>query len=309
MQKRRGSARKKAYLGKDSTIERSLIFIFSEELEHQQTNEMLDPTKMLVRLLKKSPLIALMLVFSTTVLCANDLNDSNRSRSSLKGAVGIGTMIRTKYEGSNKYTYQALPVLDISYKSFFVSPFRGAGINVLLSKELVIAPAIGIRPKRPRWEIEERGAMKGFNDLGATAGISTIYRIEKITISARAFMGLSSDNGTIMGISAGYMETIGEQWALNFSVSTEYADKKYNQTFFGITPKQSGKYHFDIYEAKSGFKDIGLNVNISHNITKMLSISAIGGYKRFIDIAADSPIVESGTPDQYHIGVAISHRF
>ncbi|MDR0746878.1 MAG: MipA/OmpV family protein [Helicobacteraceae bacterium] len=262
----------------------------------------------LARSLKASPSIVLMLIFSVDILCADDLNDNNRSKSSFKGAIGIGVVTKTRYEGSREYTQKAVPVLEMSYKSFFISPLRGIGISIPLSQEFEIAPSISIYSKRPEWEMEKRGETASFNDLRAAASISATYRYGRIASSAWVLKRLSADDGMLVGLKIGCMNTIGEQWMLNLSVSAEYADKKYNQALFGITPEQSGEYHFDIYEAKSGFKDIGINASISYRITKTLSISAVGGYKRLLDIAANSPIVKDGTADQYRVGIIMSHR-
>ncbi|MDR2033128.1 MAG: MipA/OmpV family protein [Helicobacteraceae bacterium] len=262
----------------------------------------------MVKTARKTALL-IALCFGANIVYASDSNDTNKSQSGFGGSIGFGVMNRAKYEGSKSYGAQALPVLMLNYKIFFISPLGGIGFNLPISKKLIVAPALSFRPKRPKWREEDEGAIKGFKSLGATAGANVIYKANDFTFSARVFSGFSNNKGVSTDMSVAYAKKINDNWGLNFALSAAYADKNYNQIYYGVTQEYSQKFGFDIYEAKAGFRDIGFGVNINYNITKSLSIGVLSGYRRLIDVAADSPIVKAGTPDQYIIGALFAYRF
>jgi outer membrane scaffolding protein for murein synthesis (MipA/OmpV family) len=261
----------------------------------------------MVKTARKAALL-IALCFGANIVYANDSNDTNKSQSSFRGSIGFGVMSRAKYEGSKSYEAQALPVLTLNYKILFISPL-GIGFNLPISKKLIVAPTLSFRPKRPKWQEEDEGAIKGFKSLGLTAGANVIYKANDFAFSARVFSGLSDNKGISTDTSVVYAKKINDDWGLNFALSAAYADKNYNQTYYGVTPEYSQKFGYDIYVAKAGFRDIGFGANINYNITKSLSIGVLSGYRRLIDVAADSPIVKAGTPNQYMIGAVFAYRF
>ena len=63
------------------------------------------------------------------------------------------------------------------------------------------------------------------------------------------------------------------------------------------------------YNADSGFRSVGLAARASYGLTDDWTFHVQGGYDRLIGDAADSPITERGSENQFTLGAGVTYRF
>jgi len=81
------------------------------------------------------------------------------------------------------------------------------------------------------------------------------------------------------------------------------------ETYFGISPAQSARSGYDVYEADGGFKDVGVTLGLDYMFTERIGIGGRAQYKRLLGDAADSPIVDNeGSADQFLSTLFLTYR-
>ena len=77
-----------------------------------------------------------------------------------------------------------------------------------------------------------------------------------------------------------------------------------------IDEKNSLKSGLDTFKADSGIKDIGLTVPVLYSPWDHWSIMGVAAYKRLLDDAEDSPVVDDeGDKNQFVAGALLVYRF
>lgn len=109
----------------------------------------------------------------------------------------------------------------------------------------------------------------------------------------------------------GHRMTFFDKLHIEQSLSTTYANARYNNQYFGITRKQSlnSKYQYQEYHANSGIKDVSFSVVASYPITDKFSASLTTEYKCLTGPAIKSPLVKKGTRHQGLVGAGIIYTF
>jgi outer membrane scaffolding protein for murein synthesis (MipA/OmpV family) len=87
------------------------------------------------------------------------------------------------------------------------------------------------------------------------------------------------------------------------------ADKAYNQANFGVSEEQASRSAYPVYNADSGFMDVGFKGSFDYYLTPQFSIDVFAGYNHLLGEAAASPLVERGSEDQFSTGVAFFYHF
>jgi outer membrane protein len=232
--------------------------------------------------------------------------ESMEYESPFRVTVGIGMGSGPKFEGSNEYAIMPIPIISMEYGSFFLSPMGGVGMRVPV-EGFVISPALRVRPER---NINSDGGLGDrTTSLRLAGGAGIVWNAGGFSLGADVSQGLSEKNkGWTYDLEAGYSRPISAEWSYTAKVSAMYADRDYNQTYFGITSDESVRTGYETYYARAGFKHVGLGGSLNHVIDKDTMLGIFASYRRLIGPAADSPIVERGSKDQVTLAVMMLWR-
>lgn len=75
-------------------------------------------------------------------------------------------------------------------------------------------------------------------------------------------------------------------------------------SFFDVDVRDSQRSGLNIYDADSGFKDVGCNIVAVYKWSDKWSVRTSGGFTRLLNDAEDSPVVDDrGDGNQLHVGV------
>jgi outer membrane scaffolding protein for murein synthesis (MipA/OmpV family) len=88
---------------------------------------------------------------------------------------------------------------------------------------------------------------------------------------------------------------------------TTYANNSYMDCFFSVDSIQASNSGLTVYNAEKKFKDLGVSFIVNYKISDALSLNTMFGYKRLLNDAGDSPIVED--KNQYNGSLFLVHKF
>jgi outer membrane scaffolding protein for murein synthesis (MipA/OmpV family) len=227
---------------------------------------------------------------------------------SLSGSLGLAVTARPEFEGSNRYKAQLLPVVDLSYGPVFLTMGQGLGLNLVSAPGWTVAPAL-----RYRWARKEKDSdlLKGLGDLkdGVEAGGVIRWQPGPAGLSLKVFQGLGRVDGLTAELGADYGTVLAEDLKGSVGLSAMFADRKYNQCHFGITPAQADKSGYEAYDPGAGLKHVAVSGSLSYALTEHLGLGLWTQYKRLTGPAADSPLVERGSADQFLSALSVSFNF
>ena len=97
--------------------------------------------------------------------------------------------------------------------------------------------------------------------------------------------------------------------AYSAGVDSTYGTDDYMDEFFSVGANNAARSGLSRYSADAGFKDIGLEAALTYKFTPRWSVTGLGRYARLIGDAEDSPIVKTGSENQFVTGVLVGFSF
>lgn len=223
--------------------------------------------------------------------------------------LGAGIAYAPEYAGAKKSRVVPLPYFERTFSNgAFISTMRGLGYqtevaNVGLSAALSYG---GARADHKRNAFDGSDALKGMGDISGSAqvALSASYQVGTVGLSLGTTQNLAHrEHGATysLGASMPVYTTASDQ--VGMSVSTQYADKKHMQTYFGVTAVQSAASGYKAYTAKGGFANVTAGVNWNHVLDKNWSVHTMLGVSHLTGDAADSPLTKRKTTPMLMTGI------
>ena len=210
-----------------------------------------------------------------------------------------GATVAPRYAGSDKQ--HASPLVGIDYQmanGFFASTLRGAGYGAALGP-LQVSAAIGYRPERS--EKDRNGfasnggnALRGMGDVkaSATAVLAVTAPLsDRFGLTASVEAPLSQrDNGRTGSVGANVvvLQTNADQ--LTVGLSTSAGDRKYMQTYFGVTPAQAMRTRYARYAPTSGLYQAEASIAYTHQLDGRWSVTTALSETTLLRNAKTSPL-------------------
>jgi MipA family protein len=231
-------------------------------------------------------------------------------------SLGLFVTSSPEYEGGKKRVTSALPDFNLSYRTKDFGTFgvgsksRGASWTIIDKEEYSFGIAIGgdagrtdkkdgtaFRPGSAR--LRGLGEIKAAAEFGVfghvVAGIPISLQIMKGTGDGKPDsndFSIKGHGGTHAELGTEIPWKLNESLTLSFSSNVSWADKKYTQTYFGVTGAQAARSNFKEYNTKGGVKSVSVGVGLNYQIDKNWSANAGLTYSQLQGNAAKSPIIE-----------------
>lgn len=216
---------------------------------------------------------------------------------------GLGVGYGPKAVGSSESETGAIPYIDITYRNRIFLGVGGLGVYAYNGDRgtlgLSVSPGIG------RDEKDDRKLLAGLGDIDAGAAINAFGSIPlgPVELSADISKELDGSEGTLatFGVASGL--PLGEKTFIGVSVSTSWADEKFQDAFSSVTARQSARRAqlrvgqpslraLPVYDADAGFYQSDLGLSLTHQFNEKWLISASVSQSFLIGDAKDSPISE-----------------
>jgi MipA family protein len=243
-------------------------------------------------------------------------------------SVGLGLVSAPEYEGGKKTVSGIFPDINASYKTNSFGTFaigskaRGASWTAIETDAYSFGISLGfdsgridtkdgtlLRPGSKR--LKGMGEIKSSAEIGVFGHVNVGIPLTLAVIKGSGDGKADSITGNIKGHGGSRIELgaeipwqISSNVGLSFTPNIVWADKKYNQTYFGVTAAQSSRSGFRAYSAGAGLKSAGLTVGMNYKIDSNWSANAAASFNQLLGDAGKSPLVQKKSQNTFTVGVA-----
>tara|TARA_A100001391_G_scaffold83275_1_gene54490 strand:+ start:31321 stop:32190 length:870 start_codon:yes stop_codon:yes gene_type:complete len=246
-------------------------------------------------------------------------------------SVGVGVAVNPSYLGSDDYVFTPLPIVQGSLGGVGISP-RGGGLaldfvsNSGDGVDFDLGVAARLRANR-NTQIKDEvvaslGKLNKAIEVGPTAGVTfnkVLNPYDSLTVSTDAAWDINgAHKGFVLSPSVTYFTPLSRGMAASLSVSTEYADAKFQDYYFAVSPAQSlatGGELPAFQPSGGGFTRAGVTlltgIDLDGDLTNGgFALIVVGGYSRVLGDAAESPFTSvRGSKDQFFGAFGVGYTF
>ncbi|SEQ99153.1 MipA/OmpV family protein [Sphingobium sp. YR768] len=207
--------------------------------------------------------------------------------------LGVGVAATPAYQGSDETRIIPIPAIDIREGWLFANLRNGVGVIPISTEHFEIgASAVFVQGYRGKDvpdgidRLSDGVGARLFTNIRAGGFVATLGAVKIVS---------GGTKGTVADASISYPINISSRFTLTPTVGTTWADRKYNDRYFGVTPTESLASGLPEFGMGGGFKDVSGMLTASYRLTDRITLSATGGVTSMIGDAADSPLVEKKT--------------
>jgi outer membrane protein len=235
--------------------------------------------------------------------------------------LGLGPSMTPRYEGDNNYKFSVIPAISLRYKDLVEvnnNEVRLIAFNRMFNADTG-NDATGNLRVGPTVSVDFGRAEDDSPDLTGLGGISTSlelgafisYTQGPMRLRARARHDIMSGHGGgTMRLDAAYTIFQAAPVALGVNVTSTWATGKYMQSYFGVSPAQSAASGLPVFDANSGFKDVGVELTSNYIFASQWALVSNVGYKRLMGDAKNSPLVrQRGSANQMAFQAFVVYSF
>ncbi|MEX2629246.1 MAG: MipA/OmpV family protein [Tistlia sp.] len=244
--------------------------------------------------------------------------EAERDPDAVTGSLTLGVGAGPDYEGSNDYQVLPAPGFRVNWRGYGAfSQGPALYLDLLPQAELLGGPLVGYRFGRDDVDdgrVDALPDVDGAIELGAFLGFSLPLgedpreRFSAILSYSRDISG-AHDGFLISGsLSSGFV--LARPLGLTLGTSLTYASENYQDTYFGVSSAGAAASGLRAYDPSGGLKDASLRASLSYSLSPSWSLGPTVIYKRLLEDAADSPLVEeAGSADQFIGSLSTTWRF
>ncbi len=267
--------------------------------------------------LNVSPLMTSVLKRFGLLLCASVAAGSVSAQDLSTGAperqrqfeidLGIGAMVKPRFSSSESYLVAPFPIISVG--RFYV-PGLGQVVDGRRKSGIFFFPSFGFVGERSSDDAKDLAGTKDV-DWALELGLGGGYRTEHFRVFGELRQGINGHTGQVgqLGLDGIIYPT--DRFEFSIGPRASFASGEYMDTYFGVTSSEAtasgGK--LSAYNASAGFKSVGISARGSYDWNDTTRLHLQAGYDRLIGDAADSPITDQGSKDQFRIGMGVSYKF
>lgn len=231
--------------------------------------------------------------------------------------VQAGVAVATRYAGSDERA--VVPLIGVEYvhpSGFFASTQRGLGYAGSAGG-FSYGAALGYRGKREEKKTTGLGFsggskyLRGMGEVkgSATANLTLSYAVmERLQLQVATEQPVSNrDNGALYSIGAAATLLEDGKNTMVLSVSANAGDKKYLQTYHGVTAAQSARSGYAAYTPKAGAHLAEAGVSWQHKLSSEWSVTGMVGAQSLLGDAKKSPLTRRTTSPVGAVYVSYSY--
>ncbi len=235
-------------------------------------------------------------------------------------SVGIGLARAPEFSGSSDYSF--FPTASFEYETrfgIFKNEQIGFQLDLIKSGSVDTGPILRINTGRDDSVTDDAVAAlpeieatpevgwfvgSGFKlaSLGLTSNAIVIGRLSAVTDIG------DGHGGTQINGSVGLVMPINERLRFIPSVSFNYGDDSYTDSFYGIQDANASA-DLSAYTPSAGVESTQFALVAIRTINERWKATGVFAYTTLQGDAAQSPIVARGDEDQFYSGVTLSYQF
>jgi len=237
-----------------------------------------------------------------------------------EGAIGLNVSSSADFQGAAGRRFKATPGFFLRYGRYTVTNAGGfvtrraddvmRGLGVDLSRNDRLRVGVALRYDGGRSE-STSDALQGLGDVKPTLRVraTATYRIDDGwrlggSWSIDAF-GRGGGSYADLTVARDHRFSPATVWTWGGTLT--YAGDRYMQSYFGITPEQSARSVYPVYDPASGWRDATLFTNFRTDLSADWLLLAGASRSRLVGPAAASPLTKSR--DSWGLNAGLAWRF
>lgn len=225
--------------------------------------------------------------------------------------LGAGAEEKPLYDGASVYRTEAGPVINVRYRDIaFASVGEGFGVNLLHGDHYRAGVALGF--DLGRYESQDLDHLKGLGDIPRAPLVRVFgsYVISKsfpLVIRADARQIIGGPDGLLGDVEA-YLPLPGSSKKLIMFAgpSITFADHRYVQKEFGVTPAQALASGYPVFDVHGGTNAVGLGFSATRFLTDHWLVNLDAAINHLRGSADESPITQKARQRALSLSVAYS---
>lgn len=211
------------------------------------------------------------------------------------------------YPGADDY--MGAPDLGFTFGSLtWGGRTYGAGIGNIPEPGFAVRGAFKVIGERDDDDNPELAGLEDI-DMAVEVGIGLVYRETNWQAFGEVRQGFGGHEGVTGTLGADVIFRPTDRWTITAGPRLNFGSSEYASTYFGVTPAEAAASSFAAYEADGGLLGAGFAVEGIYQINNDWAVQSTLSYERLKNSAADSPIVQAGSEDQWRISVGLSRAF
>lgn len=212
-------------------------------------------------------------------------------------SLGAGASWRPTFEGSDRSRFRPLPVITVNWRDTIT--FGEGGLSAQLRRGRLRMGG-GLTFDGGRKDHDTGGIfgggddrLRGMGDIDFALGLRgfAAWRLGFIELNASAIKYLGEQNdGILASLGASAPLPLGRKLLFIPGVRASWADDKYMQTFFGVTPLQASRSIFPAFNARSGLQEVRGSANLIYRFNDHWYGAVNTNVTQLLGDAAHSPI-------------------
>jgi outer membrane scaffolding protein for murein synthesis (MipA/OmpV family) len=216
---------------------------------------------------------------------------------------GVGAIMRPTYLGSDRYKASPMPLIDVKWNDTVALGAEGLRLYWHADR-LTIGAGLTFDPGRDEKDSgtfafgagDDR--LKGLGKIDAALGyqIFASYRLWRINLHAAAikFDGKQND-GVVVRYGAALPLPLGDSFVVTPHIDSQWGNKSYTQTYFGVTAQQALRSQFTPFDAGSGTLGVTAGVNLRYALSRHWFVMGDVSTTALTGDAKHSPLSYSNT--------------
>jgi MipA family protein len=236
-------------------------------------------------------LLAAMLTMRSPSVLAEGPEDSSKE-GELVVSIGASYGTDSLTQGASTEA-ELFPLIDVAYtRGRFAVGFDGVSYQLVSSDAFGVGVGLGYDLGRKE---EDSTRLRGMGDVRGSAfvGLFADWRLLDglLTLSASTAGATRRENGVTAALEATVAYPLAGEKVIGFlSLAANFADEKYMQTYYGVTPSQSARSGYRTLTPESGLYESAVTLGFEYAINKKWSTTLLLGSTRREGDAAESPI-------------------
>lgn len=259
-----------------------------------------------------------MLASAAGILAFAGAQNAHADEHDVSGFIALGGIYTPDFEGSEDYEVSPFGVGRLEYQHYYVET-RGPGLraNVSPFEHFEFGPAIGYRGERD--DDVENDAVSRLRDIDGAVEAGGFVKVKTNGVMHPSDeLGFEVDvrtdvsdthEGTLVSFGPSYGYSPSREWRLGAGIAATYVTDDYAETYFSVDANNAARSGLRRYNAEGGIKDVGVTFTANYAINERWGIPVLAGYSKLLGDAADSPIVDQGSDNQFILGTGLSYRF
>jgi outer membrane scaffolding protein for murein synthesis (MipA/OmpV family) len=228
--------------------------------------------------------------------------------------LGLGPQVVTSFPGAS--AYRVWPTGTLAWRGpndppAFAAPDDGFGV-ALLDLGWIKAGLVGrLLPRRGL--SNGNGNFYGLHNVGWTlelGGFVELWPSENLRARLELRQGVNGSRGLEGNIGIDVVERFGP-FTASIGPRLAFGNDQFMRAYFSVTPAEAlVNGNVFPYQAYGGVTSFGGLASLKYNITPAWGVTAFGGYNRFVNSAAESPIPNRlGSLNQFSAGATVAYSF